>query len=130
MKKIILVIIGIISLVLGVIGIILPVVPTTPFLLLSLACFVKSSNKLYRFILNNKYLSPYVADYMNGNGIPKKTKKRAISLIWITIGFSVIFIIDKTILRIMLLSIASIVSLYIWTRNTPRTNENIIQDIK
>ncbi|MGO1368981.1 MAG: YbaN family protein [Senegalia sp. (in: firmicutes)] len=130
MKKAILIIIGSISLVLGSIGIILPVLPTTPFLLLSLACFVKSSDKLYRFILNNKYLSPYVADYMSGNGIPKKAKRRAILLIWITIGFSVIFIIDKAILRIMLLTIASIVSIYILTRKTPATNKNIIQDIK
>lgn len=130
MKKAILIIIGSISLVLGSIGIILPVLPTTPFLLLSLACFVKSSDKLYRFILNNKYLSPYVADYMSGNGIPKKAKRRAILLIWLTIGFSVIFIIDKAILRIMLLTIASIVSIYILTRKTPATNKNIIQDIK
>lgn len=119
MKKIVLIIIGSISLVIGSLGIILPLLPTTPFLLLSLACFIRSSNKLYTFILNNKYLAPYVKDYMEGNGIPKKAKIRAISLIWITIGFSVLFIINKTILRLMLLTIASIVSTYIWTRQTP-----------
>lgn len=118
MKKILLIIIGSLSLLIGSLGIILPVLPTTPFLLLSLACFMRSSNKLYTFILNNKYLAPYVKDYMNGNGIPKKAKIRAILLIWITIGFSTIFIINKTILRLMLLSIASIVSIYIWTRQT------------
>lgn len=104
---------------LGGLGILLPILPTTPFLLLSLACFVKSSDKLYSFILNNKYLAPYVKDYLNGNGIPFKTKIRAILLIWITIGFSVIFILDNTIIRLMLLSIASIVSIYIWTRQLP-----------
>lgn len=119
MKKFILIIIGSVSLVLGSLGVIIPLLPTTPFLLLSLACFVKSNKKLYLFILNNKYLAPYVADYMSGNGIPKKAKQRAILLIWITIGFSVVFIIKATILRVMLLVIASIVSLYIWTRETP-----------
>ncbi|WP_130807826.1 YbaN family protein [Senegalia massiliensis] len=120
MKKIILIIIGSLSLIFGTIGIILPVLPTTPFLLLSLACFVKSSDRLYKFILNNKYLAPYVSDYIKGNGIPLKAKKRAILLIWLTIGFSVIFVLDKLILRIMLLTIASTVSIYIWTRETPR----------
>ena len=55
---------------------------------------------------------------MNGNGIPKKAKIRAILLIWITIGFSVIFIINITTLKLILLTVASIVSSYIWTRNT------------
>lgn len=123
-KKILLIMIGSISLIVGSIGIILPLLPTTPFLLLSLACFIRSSDRLYDFILNNKYLAPYVKDYMNGNGIPKKVKIRAITLIWITIGFSTIFIIDKSIIRIVLLSTASIVSLYILTR--PRPDENIL----
>lgn len=123
-KKILLIMIGSISLIVGSIGIILPLLPTTPFLLLSLACFIRSSDRLYDFILNNKYLAPYVKDYMNGNGIPKKVKIRAITLIWITIGFSTIFIIDKSIIRIVLLSTASIVSLYILTR--PRLDENIL----
>lgn len=122
MKKVLLIIIGSISLLIGCLGIILPVLPTTPFLLLSLACFVRSSNKLYTFILNNKYLAPYVKDYMNGNGIPRKAKIRAILLIWITIGFSTIFVINKTIIKLIILTIASIVSIYIWTRETPDTS--------
>ena len=114
--KILLLIIGHISLGLGVLGIVLPILPTTPFLLLSLFCFAKSSDKLHDFILNNKYLAPYVKDFMNGEGIPRKVKNRVILLIWLSIGFTVIFVIDKTILRIMLISIASIVSVYIHTR--------------
>lgn len=114
--KISLLIIGHISLGLGVLGIVLPILPTTPFLLLSLACFAKSSDKLHGFILNNKYLAPYVKDFMNGERIPKKVKNKVILLIWLSIGFTVIFVIDKTILRVMLISIASIVSVYIHTR--------------
>lgn len=80
---------------------------------------MRSSKKLYDFVLFNKYLGPYVKDYVSGNGIPKKAKKKAIFLIWITIGFSVLFVIDRFFLRLMLVAIASIVSTYIWTRNTP-----------
>ena len=130
MKKILLMTIGTISLVLGIIGIVLPVLPTTPFILLALACYMKSSKRMYMFVLTNKYLGPYVKDYISNNGIPIKAKKRATFLIWITIGFSVLFVIDKIFLRLILLIIASIISIYIWTRSTPKINnvEDIIED--
>lgn len=113
-----LILIGSLSLALGIIGIFLPVLPTTPFLLLAMACYLKSSKKLYYFILTNKYLGPYVKDYIEGNGIPLKVKWKAILLIWLTIGFSIIFVIDSLLLRIMLFVIASLVSVYIGTRKT------------
>lgn len=119
MKKILLIIIGTISLVLGFIGIVLPILPTTPFLLLSLFCFIRSSRKLYNFVISNKYLAPYVKDYISGKGIPMKAKKKSIFLLWITIGFSVVFVVEKALLRLLLLIIAGSVSIYIWTRSTP-----------
>lgn len=124
MKKVLLMILGTISLILGVIGIVLPVLPTTPLILLSLVCYIRSSSRLYNFVLSNKYLAPYVKDYISGEGIPIKAKKKAIFLIWITIGFSVIFIIDKIFVRLMLLGIATTVSIYIWTRETLEDKNN------
>lgn len=122
MKKIVLWIIGIITLALGFIGIFIPVFPTTPFLLVALACFVNSSSKMHLFILENKYLGPYVKDYTSGNGIPMRAKWRAVSLIWITIGFSAIFVLDRWSLRLLILSIASGVSIYIFTRKTAKSS--------
>ncbi len=122
MKKIVLWIIGIITLALGFIGIFIPVFPTTPFLLVALACFVNSSSKMHRFILENKYLGPYVKDYTSGNGIPMRAKWRAVSLIWITIGFSAIFVLDQWSLRLLILSIATLVSIYIFTRKTAESS--------
>ena len=118
MKKTILFAIGCICAVLGFIGVFLPVIPTTPFVLLALTCFMKSSDKMHAFVLENKYLAPYAKDYVSGNGIPIRAKRRAIGLIWLTIGFTVLVVLDQTILRIMLLVIATVVSAYIWTRKT------------
>lgn len=118
MKKVILMTIGSISLVLGFIGVFLPVIPTTPFVLVSLACFMNTSEKMHHFVMTNKHLGPYARAYANGEGIPKRAKLKAVFLIWITIGFSVIFVLDKLPLRIMLLVIATIVSTYIFTRPT------------
>jgi uncharacterized membrane protein YbaN (DUF454 family) len=116
--KVLCLIIGSITLILGAIGIFMPVLPTTPFLLLSLACFLKSSKKMYNFVLNNKYLGPYVKDYVSGDGIPLVMKKRAIALVWITISFSALVVIDKVQLKLLLFTIAILVSSYIWTRKT------------
>lgn len=118
MKKAILMTIGSISLVLGFIGVFLPVIPTTPFVLVPLACFMNTSEKMHHFVMTNKHLGPYARAYANGEGIPKRAKLKAVFLIWITIGFSVIFVLDKLPLRIMLLVIATIVSTYIVTRPT------------
>jgi uncharacterized protein len=52
--KILLIIGGCISLSLGIVGIFLPLLPTTPFLLLSAYCFLKSSKKMYSWLINHK----------------------------------------------------------------------------
>jgi len=120
MKKMLLMILGTLCLILGTIGVFLPVLPTTPFLLVSLWAYMRSSEKLYNFILTNKYLKPYVEDYVSGNGIPRHAKIKAIALIWLTIGISVLFVVDKLFVRVMLLVTASLVSLYIGTHKEPK----------
>lgn len=118
MKKILLITIGMVCVLLGAMGVILPILPTTPFLLVALWCFLRSSEKLHDYVKTNKYLGPFVADYISGDGIPLKAKKRAILLIWITIGFSIIFLIDPMFAKIILIVIATLVSIYIGTRST------------
>jgi len=46
---------GTVSLALGTIFIVLPLLPTTPFLLLALACYCRSSKRMIKWVLNNKY---------------------------------------------------------------------------
>jgi uncharacterized membrane protein YbaN (DUF454 family) len=59
--KILLFIGGLVFLALGLIGIVLPVLPTTPFLLAASFCFLKSSDRLYRWIMANKHLGPRIS---------------------------------------------------------------------
>lgn len=112
-KKILLILIGVIAMGLGLLGVILPVLPTTPFLLLSAACFIRSSERLYNFLITNKYFGQYIKDYREGKGIPKKTKVIALLMLWTTILSCLIFFIDKLIVRLVIFAIASTVTVYI-----------------
>ena len=97
---------GIIFVGLGILGIFLPILPTTPFLLLAAACFARSSKKFYDWLLNNKLFGDYIKNYQEGKGIPLKVKIFTISLLWITILFSVFLIIQISWVRIILIMIA------------------------
>jgi uncharacterized membrane protein YbaN (DUF454 family) len=104
---------GTISLVLGAIGIVLPILPTTPFLLLALACYCRSSERMTHWMLNNKYFGKYIRNYKEGKGIPLKTKLFAISILWITISYSALFVIPVWIAQLILFIIAAAVSFHI-----------------
>ncbi len=103
---------------LGVLGIFLPLLPTTPFLLLAAACYVKSSNRFYNWLLNNKWFGNYVKNYQEKKGIPLKVKILSISLVWITIIFSAVFIVHILFFRIILILIANGVTIYIFSIRT------------
>jgi len=112
--RIILFIAGSISLFFGIIGIFLPILPTTPFLLLTAACFMRSSERMYNWLLNNRWFGEYIKNYQAGRGIPLKTKIIAILTLWITILISIIFVArDIMIMQIALLIIATGVTIHL-----------------
>jgi len=86
--------------VLAAIGVALPGMPTTLFLILAAACYIRSSQKLYDWLISNKTFGPYLKDYREGKGIPKKAKILAISMIVLFVGSSVIFGIESLNLKI------------------------------
>ncbi len=108
MKKGIFIILGIISLILGIIGIFIPGLPTTPFLLLSASLFIKSSAKLYNWLIKNKFLGTYISDYYNNKGLSKLTKIFSVSLMWIMIAVSVFLIFNTLIPKILVIVLALI----------------------
>ena len=81
--------IGFISLGLGIIGIPLPILPTTPFLLLAMACFAKSSKRFEAWLYQTKLYQTYVADYRETRSIAKERKKWILLQIYILMGISI-----------------------------------------
>jgi uncharacterized membrane protein YbaN (DUF454 family) len=104
---------GSVCLGLGIVGVFLPLLPTTPFLLLAAACYVRSSRRIYDWLLNVRWLGSYVRSYRERRGVPLRVKTLAISLLWITIGYSVVSVVHLLLLRIILLAVAAAVTMHI-----------------
>ncbi|MBN1692085.1 MAG: YbaN family protein [Dehalococcoidales bacterium] len=97
----------------GIAGIFIPILPTTPFLLLAAYCYMRSSNRLYRWLLNNRFFGSYVKNYVEGRGMPLHLKIITIALLWITIGLTTAFGVENIAIRIVLIIIAAAVTTHI-----------------
>ena len=86
---------------LGTIGVFVPGLPTTVFLIIAAACYIRSSEKLYNWLISNKTFGPLIKDYREGKGMPKKAKVLALSMITIFAGSSSIFLIDNPPIQIL-----------------------------
>lgn len=93
--KIFLTILGVLSMGLGVAGIFLPLLPTTPLLLLSAWCFVRSSERLYKWLINHPYLGEYIRNFREYKAIPLRVKVISVALIWLTIGYCIVAVVDE-----------------------------------
>jgi uncharacterized membrane protein YbaN (DUF454 family) len=88
-KRYIFIILGTIFVIIGIIGIFVPILPTTPFLLLAAACYLRGSKRFYDWLLNNKLFGSYIKNYLEGRGMPFRVKIFTIALLWTAIGISI-----------------------------------------
>ena len=120
LKKGIFIVAGTISLGLGAVGVFLPILPTTPFLLLSAACYYKGSERMHRWLLSNKLFGSYIRNYKEGKGISLTAKILTLFLLWITIFFSAFYMIRNFPIQIVLFAIAIAVTIHVITLPTFR----------
>lgn len=104
---------GIVSFVLGVLGIFLPLLPITPFMLLSAYLFIRSSGKLYRWLINHRLFGKFIHDYIECRSIPRRVKWYTLGLLWASILTSVAMLHVGNIVRFILLLIAVGVTVHV-----------------
>ena len=73
------------SLALGIMGIFLPVLPTTPFLLLSAALYMRSSQRLYNWLMSHKHLGVYIRNFREYKALPLRVKIVSVTMVWATL---------------------------------------------
>ncbi|TFG47027.1 MAG: DUF454 domain-containing protein [Candidatus Brocadiia bacterium] len=104
---------GFLATALGVLGIFLPVLPTVPFLLLALACFARSSERFHNWLLDHAHFGPIIRPYINGQGMTRASKVKAIALVWASISLSVFYLVELDWVRWLLILISCGVTLYL-----------------
>jgi Uncharacterized protein conserved in bacteria len=116
MKKFILELFAGLCVALAFIGIIIPILPTTPFLLLAIYLYMRSSKKGVKMILKNKYLSPYVRSYFSKKGIPVNILIRTLVLLWVCLLVGIYIHKDNIYIILMLLVIGISVSIHLYSK--------------
>lgn len=111
--KALLVMVGLLAVGLGTLGVFLPLLPTTPFLLLAAACFVRSSARLHDWLMNHKWFGAYIRNYREHRAMTLQSKVVVLFLLWGTIGYSAFFVADPWWLRLLLLAIAAGVTVHL-----------------
>jgi uncharacterized membrane protein YbaN (DUF454 family) len=121
---------------LGVLGIFLPLLPTTIFFLLAAACYGRSSERFYRWLMNNRWFGRYIRSYRSGEGMTLMSKIFSLALMWAAILYSAVFAVENFYVRLILILIAVGVTLHLISLKTLKVNginssqndlENILQ---
>ncbi|EII2718511.1 YbaN family protein [Staphylococcus pseudintermedius] len=107
---------------LGFAGAVLPLLPTTPFLLVAVLCFAKSSDRFHDWLIQTKVYQAYVEDFRKHRGYTMKKKIQLLISLYIVVGFS-IWMVDVTMIRLGLLVMAVIqtVVLFTWVKTLPKS---------
>ena len=81
--RILWILLGSLSVGMGVIGIFVPGWPTTIFLIVASYFYIRSSRRLYNWLINNKLLGIYIKNYLLGKGMPLKAKLVSLIIMWL-----------------------------------------------
>ena len=73
----------------GAVGAVLPVLPTTPFMILALACFARGSERLHQWLYTHPLFGPALVRWDRHRVIPRHAKIAAVSAMAISLGYMI-----------------------------------------
>ncbi len=112
--------IGTVSLALGIMGVFLPVLPTTPFLLLSAAMYMRSSHRLYEWLMSHKHLGAYIKNFREHKALPLRVKIFSVTMVWVTLLYCAFFVAKELWMSLLFIAIALGVTIHILSYKTLR----------
>jgi uncharacterized membrane protein YbaN (DUF454 family) len=75
---------------------------------------------MHRWLLNNKWFGEYIRNYTEGKGLTLKTKITALTMLWVTIGISTVFLLNRLLpaqlvlpMQLIMIAVAIVVSAYL-----------------
>jgi uncharacterized membrane protein YbaN (DUF454 family) len=92
-------VLGTVFLCLAALGIVVPVLPTTPFVLLAAACYLRASTRLHDRLLRSRTFGPTILAWQEHRAIPPRAKALAIVMVTATFAISVVFVFESFAVR-------------------------------
>lgn len=77
--------------IIGIVGVVLPVLPTTPFMILALWAFAKSSARAHRWLYTHRVFGPSLRLWQEEGVIPLRAKIMALIFMAASLGYLAIF---------------------------------------
>ena len=111
-KRVFLIVIGSIALVLGSIGVIVPLLPTTPFLLVASWCYLRSSERLYRWLLTRKFFRRHINKIIEDKGLTLRSKAMILGAVWAMLLILIIFVFDSLTMRFVAFALGTVKTLF------------------
>lgn len=116
------IVLGTVFLGLGAVGLVIPILPTTPFILLAAACYLRASERLHQWLVRSPTFGPTILAWQDHGAIPPRAKVIAIAMVMLTFGFSILFVIEPPVVRAGLAALG--VVLVIWLARRPSPPES------
>lgn len=110
-------VLGTVFLALAALGIVVPVLPTTPFVLLAAACYLRASTRLHQRLIQSRLFGSTIVAWQEHGAIPTRAKVLAIVMVTATFAVSVVFVADSLAVRAGL-AIAGVI-LIAWLASRP-----------
>ncbi len=111
--RILFVLFGWLFVLLGIIGIVLPILPTTPFLILALAFFARSSPHFHQMLLHNRWVGASLKQWEEKKTVSSQTKRNASILTFISFSISIALLYGRLELQLFLFTMAIILLFFI-----------------
>lgn len=104
---------GFLFLGLGILGIFLPLLPTTPFLLLAASIFMHTNKNIYVWMFNNRWFGQNFKAYVKNKSVSKSVKTGSLLILWISMNYSIFFVVENIWIQTLLIIILISVSIHI-----------------
>lgn len=118
--RVILTVLGFISLGLATLGVFLPVLPTTPFLLLAAALFLRGNRNWYDWLMNHPKFGTYISNFTVHKAIPLRVKIVSVALVWVTLLNCALFVAEHWALRLLFILMATAITIHILSYKTSK----------
>ena len=115
---------GLFFLGLGIAGYVLPGLPGTIFLIISASCFVRSNDRMYRWVTEHRIFGKLIKNYLETGSMPLRAKVISVFSIWVFTGVSLWVPEYGLLFKIPIISLAIIGTWYILSRTSSTSSSD------